>query len=216
MSDRRAAFLPGSALGRLLRRPHQACARLVVTGCCALAGLPAAAVEAPDLPTVASVDLGRYAGTWYEIASLPNRFQKQCVADTQAHYRQDDGVVRVTNRCRIADGRVDQARGRAKVVPGSGNAKLRVSFFWPFYGDYWILALDSAYSEVLVGAPDRRYAWVLARRPDLPEPRLQALLQKAQSLGFDAQAFRRTPQTQPLTPLDGAPASPDAASGPGE
>ena len=103
---------------------------------------PAMAAEPAPLPTVAEVDLARYAGAWYEIALLPNRFQKQCVADTQARYRLDGERVEVINRCRMADGRVDDIKGHAKVVPGSGNARLRVTFFWPFYGDYWVLALD--------------------------------------------------------------------------
>ena len=159
--------------------------------------LVVAAAVAP-LPTVAQVDLARYAGAWYEIALLPNRFQKQCVADTQARYRLDGERVVVLNRCRTADGRVDDIQGRAKVVEGSGNAKLRVSFFWPFYGDYWVLALDPDYREVLVGAPDRKYAWVLSRTPTMPQERVDALLQRAQALGFDASAFVATPQTQPL------------------
>src|SRR5574343_1514798 len=150
----------------MLLRPQLASALLAAS---ALAvALPARAAEsAVPLETVAQVDLTRYAGAWYEIALLPNCFQKQCVADTQARYRLDGDRVEVLNRCRMADGRVDDAKGRAKVVEGSGNARLRVSFFWPFYGDYWILALDEGYSEVLVGTPDRRYGWVLARQPQL-------------------------------------------------
>lgn len=150
------------------------------------------------LDTVAQVDLNRYLGTWYEIAMLPNRFERQCVSDTQAHYSLDGDTIRVQNRCRTADGKVDEARGRAKIVAGSGNAKLRVSFFWPFYGNYWILALDEAYSEVLVGEPGREYGWILARRPDLPEARIQALLERASALGFPAQRFQRVAHGRPL------------------
>lgn len=159
--------------------------------------LPRRADPAP-LPTVANVDMARYAGSWYEIASLPNRFQKQCVADTQANYRLDGERVEVLNSCRIADGRIDDVKGHATVVPGSGNAKLRVSFFWPFYGDYWVLALDPDYRHVLVGTPDRDYGWVLSRTPEMDEAALQRLLDRAATLGFDRDAFRRTPQTQPL------------------
>lgn len=165
----------------------------------ALVGLTCLAVAADaPLPTITKVDLNRYTGTWYEIALLPNRFERQCASDTQAHYTSEDGVIQVLNRCRTADGRIDTAKGRAKVVPDSGNAKLRVTFFWPFYGDYWILALDDAYSEVLVGTPSRRYAWILARQPVLPEARVSALLQRAQALGFDSAAFRKVPQPNPL------------------
>lgn len=166
---------------------------------CAAASVPALAPAADaTLPTVAQVDLARYAGAWYEIALLPNRFQKQCVADTQARYRLDGERVQVINRCRRADGRVDDIQGHAKVVEGSGNAKLRVSFFWPFYGDYWVLALDTDYRHVLVGAPSRKFAWVLSRTPQLDEATLQTLLDRAAALGFDKAAFQRTPQTQPL------------------
>lgn len=166
----------------------------------ALMVLPADPVHADEapLPTVGSVDLARYAGSWYEITKLPNRFQKPCVADTQAEYRLDGEIVRVINRCRTSSGELDDVKGRAKVVPGSGNAKLKVTFFWPFYGDYWVLALDPDYREVLVGAPDRKYAWILSRTPTMPQERVDALLQRAQALGFDAAAFVATPQTQPL------------------
>ena len=87
------------------------------------------------------------------------------------------------------------ARGIARVVEGSGNGKLRVSFFRPFYGDYWILALDPGYRWVLVGEPGRSYAWILAREPKLDEATLEALLTRAAALGFDRQAFLRTPHT---------------------
>jgi apolipoprotein D and lipocalin family protein len=194
--------LPLSA-GQPVGRGHGRLWSLTLLSCLSAAAmtlLPASPVRAEDapLPTVASVDLARYAGSWYEIARLPNRFQKQCVADTQAEYRLDGDSVRVINRCRTDKGEIDDIHGRAKVVAGSGNAKLRVTFFWPFYGDYWVLALDPDYREVLVGAPNRQYAWVLARQPDLAETHVQALLERAQALGFDASAFIRTPQTQPL------------------
>lgn len=166
---------------------------------CSLASLGAArAAPEAALPTVAAVDLQRYAGAWYEIALLPNRFQKQCVADTQARYRLDGERVEVINRCRVASGEIDRTAGHAKVVDGSGNAKLRVTFFWPFYGNYWVLALDGDYQQVLIGEPSRKYAWVLSRTPQMDEAALQKLLERAAELGFDRAAFQRTPQTQPL------------------
>ena len=137
------------------------------------------------LPTVASVDLARYAGQWYEAASLPNRFQAQCVAE-------------VTNRCRRADGSVEAVTGVAKVVEGSANAKLRVSFFRPFYGDYWVLALAPDYRWALVGEPSRRFGWVLSRTPQIAPADLEAALARAETLGFARAAFKASPQTQPL------------------
>jgi len=153
--------------------------------------------EAP-LPTVASLDVPRYMGTWYEIAKLPNRFQASCASDTVARYRLSRDGVDVLNRCRRADGSITSIAGRATVVAGSGGARLRVSFFWPIFGDYWVLALDPSYETVLVGEPSRQYAWVLARTPALDDVRLQALLARAQALGFDRAAFVRSPQLAPI------------------
>jgi len=167
-----------------------------------LASLGAAALLAacittphPPLPTVQAVDLGRYYGTWYEIARLPNSFQARCASDTQALYRPEGKEVAVVNRCRTADGAIEQADGIARVVADSHGAKLRVSFFRPFYGDYWILALDPGYRWVLVGEPGRKYAWILTRQPKLDEATLEALLNRAAALGFDRQAFLRAPHT---------------------
>ena len=150
------------------------------------------------LATVPTLDLQRYLGNWYEIALLPNRFQAMCVADTQAQYTLDGEHINVRNRCRKADGSIEEANGIAKVVEGSDNAKLRVSFFRPFYGNYWILALDENYQWVLIGEPDRTFGWVLSRSPSLDQATLKGILDKASTLGFDHTAFRLTPQTSPL------------------
>ena len=160
----------------------------------ALAGLLGGCGKPSDvpLPTVAQVELARYMGTWFEIAHLPNRFQAECIADTQANYQIENESVRVVNRCRTSTGAVKEAQGVANVVPASGNAKLRVSFFRPFYGDYWILALGPNYGWVLVGEPSREYAWVLSRQPMLDEATLEKALAQAAVLGFDRQAFQRT------------------------
>jgi apolipoprotein D and lipocalin family protein len=150
------------------------------------------------LDTVQSIDIARYVGTWYEIALLPNKFQAMCVADTQAHYRPDGDGIRVRNRCRKSDDSIAEINGVAKIVQGSGNAKLRVSFFRPFYGDYWILAIDPAYEWVLVGEPRRKFGWVLARKPNLDDATLNLALDKAAKLGFSKEQFRLTPQTRSL------------------
>lgn len=150
------------------------------------------------LPTVETVDLQRYAGDWYEIARLPNLFQSACASDTVARYRIVGDGVSVRNRCRRADGSIDSIEGKATVVPGSSGARLKVTFFWPFRGDYWILALDPAYRSVLVGEPRRKYAWVLSRSPTLDPQTLDALLERAQALGFDRTAFLPTPQRRPI------------------
>lgn len=136
------------------------------------------------LNSVSSVDLNRYLGAWYEIYRLPNRFEDiDCVTVSAQYALRDDGHVSVLNTCLKKDGpRV--ANGIAKVVPGSNNAQLKVSFFRPFYGDYWVIDLADDYSWVLVGEPAGKYFWILARQKQL-DPRLEeALLVKAEKLGY--------------------------------
>jgi apolipoprotein D and lipocalin family protein len=155
--------------------------------------------------TVPFVDLDRYLGRWLEVARLPNQFQDQCASDVTADYvRRDDGRIGVTNRCRRADGTVDQAEGVARVVDTSTNAKLKVRFapawlsFLPFvWGDYWVIGLADDYRLAVVGSPDRKYLWVLSRSPELPEPDWQQAMQVARRNGFDVSRLVRTKQTPP-------------------
>lgn len=146
--------------------------------------------------TVAQVDLSRYAGRWYEIAAYPAWFQRKCAGNVTAEYTpQPDGSIRVVNRCRQADGTAEESVGRARVVPGSGNARLKVSFGVPFVsGDYWILALDPNYRWVLVGHPSRDYLWILAREPRISESQYREIVARAKAQGFDPAKLRRTEQ----------------------
>ena len=156
----------------------------------------AAPPASADVVSVAAVDLQRYLGQWFEIGSLPLFFQRNCVADTSAQYGlAPDGVsLTVVNRCRTADG-MDEATGRATVVPGYANSRLKVSFFWPFKADYWVIGLDPDYRWALVATPNRKYLWLLSRTPQLPQPEVQAALAIATAQGYDLSAFRYTPQT---------------------
>ncbi|WP_043647818.1 lipocalin family protein [Chitinilyticum litopenaei] len=152
--------------------------------------------QASEVRTVPAVDLQRYLGQWYEIAAFPMRFQAQCTGDTTASYTlRDDGQIGVVNRCKTADGSVDSANGRAKVVENSGNARLRVTFFWPFYGDYWVIGLDPDYQWAVVGHPSREYLWVLSRSPQLSPPALEAALASAKAQGYSLDKLRFTPQS---------------------
>ncbi|ALJ01234.1 hypothetical protein DC20_05370 [Rufibacter tibetensis] len=148
------------------------------------------------LPTVSSVDLQRYAGKWYEISLIPNRFEKGCHCTT-AEYVPKEDYVEVRNSCRkgSANGKLDGAVGKAFPVEGSNNAKLRVQFFWPFRGDYWILDLADDYSHALVGSPDRNFLWILARKPQLDPVIYARLSQKAQELGFDVRRLVHNDQS---------------------
>jgi apolipoprotein D and lipocalin family protein len=175
------------------RRAAPAAARACRAGLALPFGAVGAATAAAPVTTVAAVDLGRYVGTWYEIAHFPMFFQRNCIADTTATYAAlPSGKVSVTNRCRTAT-RLDEARGKASVVPGTGNAQLKVSFFWPFSAPYWVIGLDPDYRWAVVGDPSRRYLWVLSRTPALPKALLDAALDAATAQGYDLAALKYTP-----------------------
>jgi lipocalin len=118
-----------------------------------LAALPGCGGRHPPLPTVERVELDRYLGTWYEIARYPAPFQEGCVATSADYSRRDGGGIRVLNSCRVEtlDGELREAEGRARIVDPESNAKLKVTFFWPFWGDYWVLGLGPDYEWALVG-----------------------------------------------------------------
>jgi apolipoprotein D and lipocalin family protein len=156
---------------------------------------PARAAETP-VRTVPAVDLQRYLGTWYEIGNYPMFFQRKCVGDTTAVYSANaDGTIKVQNSCHTKDGGIDSAEGRATVVKGSHDAKLEVSFFRPFKGDYWVIGLDPDYRWAVVGDPARKYLWILSRTPRLEAPDLENALASARAQGYTLKELRYTPQS---------------------
>ena len=156
----------------------------------------------PELRTVGSVDLNRYTGKWYEIARYPNKFQKQCVGNTTATYsRKSNGRLEVINQCIKKDGTVDDAKGEAKIIDGSGNSKLKVRFApsslsWlsAVWGDYWIIDLGPNYEYAVIGEPDRDYFWILSRTPEMTDATYQSILRKAEKMGFEPGKVVKTPQ----------------------
>jgi apolipoprotein D and lipocalin family protein len=103
---------------------------------------PPATAATPPLETVRHVDLNRYTGRWFEIARYPNWFERKCDRDVTADYSiKETGDIRVVNACITRTGKIERSEGTAKVVDASTNAKLKVTFFWPFYGNYWIRGL---------------------------------------------------------------------------
>ena len=156
-------------------------------------GSMAGADRQSALEVVSAVDLSRYTGRWYEIARLPNRFEKKCADSVTATYNlRADGKLEVVNRCRKSNGEYTTAKGKAKIVDKKTNAKLKVTFFWPLYGDYWILDLGPNYEYAVVGAPNRDYLWILSRTPQLDEQLYQGLLAKMATRGFETQRMLRT------------------------
>jgi apolipoprotein D and lipocalin family protein len=160
------------------------------------------ATPTEPLKTIERLDVGRYLGTWYEIAKYPNRFQRQCVADTQALYRlRDDGQIDVVNRCRQANGEVAEAVGRACQIGPAESPKLEVRFapawlsWLPMvWGNYWVIDLDPGYQLVAVSEPSREYLWILSRTPTVEAAAYEALLGRLREKGFDLGRLDLTPQ----------------------
>ena len=159
----------------------------------------ATAAAAEPLEVVPSVDLQRYLGTWYEIATIPQRFQKGCVGVTAEYSLRKNGDIQVVNTClqQTLDGEVRRARGRARVVDKTTNAKLKVTFFWPFWGAYWIIGLDADYQWAIVGHPSRTYLWILGRSPQMDEALYGEILDFIAAKGYDLSKIQKT--LQPIT-----------------
>lgn len=165
------------------------------TGATAVTAQEARRTPMPEpVRAVDSVDLGRYAGRWHEVARLPNSFQSDCAGETTADYEVlANGQVRVVNQCRRPDGTVIRAEGRARLADRKGpTSKLKVRFAPAFlswlpmvWGNYWVLDLTDDYSAALVGDPSRQYLWVLSRTPRLSDSTYRRMLATARRLGFD-------------------------------
>ena len=147
------------------------------------------------LETVPHVDLKKYVGKWYEIARFPASFEKDCTCTTAQYTIDDDGTVAVDNRCYNTKKRKwEGAKGKAFVRNEDTNAELGVQFFWPFKGDYYIIALADDYSYAMVGAPSRNYLWILSRKRELPQSTFEKLTAIAVKKDFDVSRLRRTKQ----------------------
>jgi apolipoprotein D and lipocalin family protein len=178
--------------------PAETPASVPATSRPASASLATSGASAPLRP-IASLDLTRYMGRWYELARYPNRFQRQCTGAATADYTLlPAGSVRVVNRCPQGDAKVDEAVGEARRVGAEGSATLQVRFapawlsFLPqVWGNYWVVELDPAYRLAVVSEPRREYLWVLSREPDLPEAEWTALTARLQALGFDPARLER-------------------------
>jgi len=153
-----------------------------------------------DPVPVDSVKLEKYAGLWYEIAKIPNRFQRKCVRNTTAQYKiRADSRLDVVNRCTQEDGTIIEAKGIAKIVDSKSNARLKVSFveifgISLFWGDYWIIGLDENYQYAVVGTPSRKYGWILSRKPRLSPEDWEAVSGILRQQGYDPGMFDKTLQ----------------------
>jgi len=170
-------------------------------------GLPANS-QTSDAPvkTIASLDVPRYLGTWYEIAKFPNWFQRKCAANTKAMYSlRPEGTLKVMNSCKTVDGDISEAEGTARQIGSKDSPQLEVRFapvwlsFLPMvWGDYWVVDLDSQYQVAAVSDPRREYLWILSRTPQLDKKVYDELLQRLQAQQFDIRKLEITPQQATL------------------
>ena len=177
------------------------CGKLMISSLCCfflLACTSGARKAEPQLEVVDFVNLKRYIGTWYEIARFPHRFQEGCIASKATYSLREDGKIDVLNQCRLEklDGKEKSAKGKAWIVDKKTNAKLKVSFFWPFSGDYWIIDLGDNYEYAVVGHPDRTYLWILSRTPSMKKDLYAELIKRIKSKGYDTEKLLKTPHIE--------------------
>ena len=179
-------WMPILTIGALVALP------VALSACAKMQAGPVGNIAVPQ--PAKSVDLPRYLGRWYEFGRYEAGFQKGCEAVTADYSLRDDGTIGVLNSCRKGsiDGKLSTAKGKAKIADTTTNAKLKVSFFGPFYGDYWVLDRADDYSWAIVGEPSGRYLWVLTREAK-PDAATQALLEaRVRELGYDWSLVRMT------------------------
>jgi apolipoprotein D and lipocalin family protein len=148
-----------------------------------------------DLEVVPKVELEKYLGRWYEVAHLPFRFEDGCTDITATYGMNNDGSVSVLNEC-LKDSKLKQSKGKAKIVDKATGAKLKVTFFWPFYGDYWIINLGKNYDYSVVGTPNRKYLWILSRTSSMDEGLYSQLIEFVKLKGFDVGRLIKTSHKQ--------------------
>jgi apolipoprotein D and lipocalin family protein len=140
----------------------------------------------PPIESVAMVDQSRWMGRWYQIARLPNRFQKGCIGSYTDFSLRDDGQINVINSCRNEkDGSPRQSKGHAWVIDPASNARIKVSFFWPFRSEYWVIGLGKEYEYTVVASPNRKYLWVLSRTPTMNDDLYSDIIKDVEQQGFD-------------------------------
>jgi apolipoprotein D and lipocalin family protein len=146
----------------------------------------------PPIQSVAMVDQSRWMGRWYQIARLPNRFQKGCTGAYTDFSLRDDGQINVINSCRNEkDGSLRQEKGHAWVIEPTSNARIKVSFFWPFRSEFWVIGLGKEYEYTVVASPNRKYLWIMSRTPTMSDDLYADIVKEIERQGFDINKILR-------------------------
>jgi len=145
---------------------------------------------------VNDLDINRYLGTWYEIARYDHRFERGLAGVTASYSFREDGKIKVVNTGfkETIDGKKSVAVGKAKIPNPDIPSKLKVSFFWFFYGDYFVLDLDENYQWALIGSSSDNYLWILSRTPQIEESLYKELLAKLTNRGYDVNKLIKVQQ----------------------
>ncbi|OSP54393.1 lipocalin family protein [Pseudoruegeria sp. SK021] len=166
-----------------------------LSACAAFQSPPVSNTTVPEPRT--PVDLDRYLGAWYEQARFDHSFERGC-SDVSAEYAlRDDGKISVLNSC-VKDGKPKVTEGVATLADPGDSTKLKVSFFGPFKGDYWILDHAEDYAWSIVGEPSGRYLWILTRDKVISPETFDALAARAQGMGYSLEGLIRVDQSGPV------------------
>ena len=183
----------------MIRRTLVSTVQVLIVGGLALHGL--SAQQIPDVQVVPDLDVERYMGLWFAIASIPTSFERQCVQGTTAEYALlENGRIQVTNTCYDEEGEVDVARGNAWLPDPAEPSKLKVSFvrflgLWWFGAPYWVIDLADDYSYAVVGHPTREFGWILSRTPVLSSETLEGIFSRLEQQGYERSQFRTIDQS---------------------
>ncbi len=183
----------------MIRRMVISMVLVFIFGCVGLQGLSAQQLQ--DVRVVPDLDVERYMGMWYAVASIPTSFERQCVQGTTAEYALlENGRIQVTNTCYNDDGEVDIARGNAWLPDAAEPSKLKVSFvrflgFWWFGAPYWVIDLADDYSYAVVGHPTRKFGWILSRTPTVSSDTLEGIFSRLEQQGYERGQFRTIDQS---------------------
>lgn len=176
---------------------HSSLRHITIAASLLVSLLVGACSKEPPLETVPNVDLKRFQGKWYEVASLPRPTQADCYGTIGVYTLTSDTTINLVHQCNLGSltGPLSQSQASGKVTDPSATAKLSVDFGGGFYGDYWIIDLGEHYEFAVVGHPTRQYLWIISRTPALDSATLAGVLQRAQAKGFDTSHLQYTPQS---------------------
>ena len=151
--------------------------------------------EEPPLQVVSQVDINRYLGRGMKLRA-PQLVSGKLLCVTADYELSEDGFIKVVNRCkdRKLNGEIREALGKAHIVDASTNVKLKVTFHWPFYGNYWIIDLGNDYEYSVVSEPKRQYLWILSRKPTMEALKYNRLVESLAERNFDMSILKTTPK----------------------